>query len=126
MALVIEQLKLQLPLSSKPAFNTKKNPKPQNHQVTIEVIRNFYSRAKPLQVVLYQALYGECSYVVLASSAKQVGSHTQSQHQDEATYQKALPLGLKSVLQDLQTSIPDPRVQKKNGMFMKLLLFRLF
>lgn len=73
-------------------------------------MRNFYSHATPHQVVLYQELYGEYNYVVLASSAKLVGSHTQSQHQDEATYQKALQQGLKSVLPGLQTGTPDPKV----------------
>lgn len=64
-------------------------------------------------MVLYQALYGEYNYVVLASSAKLAGSHTQSQHQDEAMYQKALQLGLKSVLQGLLRGTPDPKVGKK-------------
>ena len=77
------------------------------------MIGNFYLHAKPHQVVLYQALYGEYNYVVLASSAKQVGSHTQSQHQDEAMYQKALQLGLKNALRGLQTGTPDPKIWKK-------------
>lgn len=59
-------------------------------------------------MVLYQALCGEYNYAVLASSAKQMGSHTQSQHQDEAVYQRALQLGLKSVPQGLRTGTPDP------------------
>lgn len=59
-------------------------------------------------MVLFQALCGEYNYVVLTSSAEQVGSHSQSQHQGEATYQKALQLGLRSVPQGLLTGTPDP------------------
>lgn len=60
-------------------------------------------------MVLYQALYGVYNYAVPASSAELVGSHSQSQHQDEAMYQKALQQGLKNVLQGLQTGTPDPQ-----------------
>lgn len=63
-------------------------------------------------MVLYQALYGEYNYAALASSAKLVGSHTQSQHQDEAVYQKAQQLGLKNVLRGLQTDTLDPEVRE--------------
>jgi len=74
-------------------------------------------------VVLYQALYGGYNYVVLASSAKLAGSHTQSQPQDEAMYQKALQPGLKSVLQGLQTGTPDPKVWNKSDTFIQVSLF---
>lgn len=63
-------------------------------------------------MVLYQTLYEEYNYVALASNAKLVGSHTQSQHQDAGVYQKAQQLGLKSVLQGLQTGTLDPEVQE--------------